>query len=400
MKANPIKIAVLSTEFHPASHTDVIVSRWLEPFLNDHLYGWSAPSSRIASFYVAQRKMTSDLTNAVTARYGIPSFDSISGALTLGGDELAVDAVMLIAEHGDYPENEFHQKLYPRKEFFDQMVEVFRRSGRVVPVFFDKHLSWNTEWIEEMTSTVRALQIPFFAGSSIPFSLPESLETIPPATPFEEVVSVYCNAVESYLFHSAEFVESVVERRNSQDPGIAEIKAWEGEAVWQAVYRGEFSWELLEAACASSSAEHLAAIRTHRAARGQPVYAFQVQYRDGLKVTHFMQKDVVRKWCLGARIAGQDHLLSGTVLSSGADHYYPHFARLCRQIEDFFLTGRSPVPISRIWTTSMITAWAMQALAQPGVPLSVSESHPPVGARSGVPVRLSGLTGDRTRTQP
>jgi len=73
--------------------------------------------------------------------------------------------------------------------------------------------------------------------------------------------------------------------------------------------------------------------------------------RDGLKATHFMQKDVVRKWCLGARITGQDRLLSGTVLSSGADHYYPHFARLCRQIDDFFLTGRSPVPLSRICTT-------------------------------------------------
>jgi len=373
MKTDPLKIAVLSTEFHPASHTDVIVSRWLEPFLNDHLYGWSAPSSRIASFYVAQRKMTSDLTNAVTARYGIPSFDSISGALTLGGDDLAVDAVILIAEHGDYPENEFHQKLYPRKEFFDEMVAVFRRSGRVVPVFFDKHLSWNTEWIQEMASTIRALRIPFFAGSSIPFSLPESLKNIQPSTPFEEVVAVYYNDLESYLFHSAELVESVVEHRDSQEPGIAEITAWEGEAAWRAMDSGEFSWDLLEEACASSSAEHLKAIRDHRAARGEPVYAFQVRYRDGLKVTHFMQKDVVRKMCLAARITGQDRLLSGTGLSSGADHYYPHFARLCRQIEDFFLTGHSPVPLSRIQTTSMVTALAMQALAQPGIPLPVPD---------------------------
>jgi len=376
MKSHPLKIAVLSTEFHPASHTDVIVSRWLEPFLNDHLYGWSRPSSLIASFYVAQRKMTSDLTNAVIARYGIPCFDSISEALTLGGDDLAVDAVMLIAEHGDYPENEFHQKLYPRKEFFDQMVEVFRRSGRVVPVFFDKHLSWNTDWIQEMISTVLALEIPFFAGSSLPFSLPESLETIPPATPFEEVVAVYYNDLEAYLFHSAELVESVVEHRDSREPSIAEITAWENEAVWEAMDRGEFSWDLLEAACASSSAEHREAIRVHRAARGEPVYAFRVRYQDGLKVTHFMQKDVVRKMCLAARITGQDRLLSGTGLSSGADHYYPHFARLCRQIEDFFLTGHAPVPLSRIQTTSMITALAMQALAQPGVPLPVPDFQP------------------------
>jgi len=373
MSDKPLKIAVLSTEFHPASHTDVIVSRWLEPFPCDPLYGWTKPASRIVSLYVAQRRMTADLTNAVMARHGIPCFASISEALTLGGGDLAVDAVLLIAEHGDYPENEFHQKLYPRKEFFDEMVGVFRRSGRVVPVFFDKHLSWNPEWIEEMTTTIREMRIPFFGGSSIPFSLPESLTDIPPSTPFEEVVAVYFNALEAYLFHSAEFVESVVEKRNSPDPGIAEITAWEGEAVWRAVDRGEFSWELVEAACASSSPEHRDAIRAHRAARGQPVYAFKVVYRDGLKVTHFMQKDVVRKWCLGARVAGQDAIRSGTVLSSGSDHYFPHFARLCRKIEDFFQTGCSPAPLARTHATSMTTALAMLALAQSGVALATPD---------------------------
>jgi len=372
MNPKPLKIAVLSTIFHPASHTDVIVSRWLEPFPNDWLYGWTQPSSRIVSMYVAQRTMTTDLMNAATVRHGIPCFPSISEALTLGGEDLAVDAVFLIAEHGEYPENEFRQKLYPRKEFFDEMVEVFRRSGRVVPVFFDKHLSWNPEWIEEMTATIREMKIPFFAGSSLPFSLPPSLENVSPSTPFEEVVAVYFNSLEAYLFHSAEVVGCVVENRDSDALGLAEITAWEGESVWQAVDRGEFSWELVEAACASSSSDELAAIRAHRAARGQPVYAFKVLYRDGLKVTHFMQKDVVRKWCLGAKISGQDDFLSGTVLSSGVDHYFPHFARLARKIEDFLQTNRSPAPLSRIHASSMTTAMAMRALAQPGVPLPIS----------------------------
>ena len=56
---------------------------------------------------------------------------------------LAVDGVLLIAEHGDDPANEKGQKLYPRYELFEQILSVFRNSGRTVPVFNNKHLSWN-----------------------------------------------------------------------------------------------------------------------------------------------------------------------------------------------------------------------------------------------------------------
>src|SRR5271157_4953245 len=38
------------------------------------------------------------------------------------------------------------QTQYPRYEFFQQIVEVFRRSGRCAPVFNDKHLSWRWDW--------------------------------------------------------------------------------------------------------------------------------------------------------------------------------------------------------------------------------------------------------------
>ena len=64
-------------------------------------------------------------------------------ALTLGGDKLAVDGVILIGEHGDYPVNDKAQTLYPRFEMFLKITDVFRQSGRSVPVFNDKHLSYS-----------------------------------------------------------------------------------------------------------------------------------------------------------------------------------------------------------------------------------------------------------------
>ena len=74
-------------------------------------------------------------------RYGLKLYPSIEEALTLGTSKLAVDGVVIIAEHGKYPRNKKGQTLYPRYEWFKECVKVFEKSGRGVPVFNDKHLS-------------------------------------------------------------------------------------------------------------------------------------------------------------------------------------------------------------------------------------------------------------------
>lgn len=372
------RIAVLCTECRPLSHADVIVSRWLEPFPADHLYGWVKPAGQIVSIYAEQRHSQRDLLPAMIARHGIQCFDSIEKALTLGGDDLAVDGILLIAEHGDYPLNEFGQKLYPRKEFFDGVMGAFDKFGKSTPVFFDKHLSWNPDWIRTMSDRVANSRIPFFAGSSLPFSLPSSLSSIPRGSKFEEVVAVYFNGVESYLFHSAELVESVIENRLSARDGISEVVAWKDEEVWSAVDRGEFSWDLVEAACSSVSEEALLAIQRLRQRRGGgPVYAFRLRYHDGFNVTHFMQTDVVRQWCLAARLADGERIVSGSPDLGGAGHYFPHFARLCVEIDEFFVSGQSPVLGDRIYRTSMTTALCLRALQAPGRRLSTPELDSP-----------------------
>ena len=84
-------------------------------------------------------------------------YPTIAEALTLGGSKLAVDGVVLVGEHGNYPRNEKGQTKYPRYEFFEQIVKVFRDSGTSVPVFNDKHLSWNWEWARQMYDTSREM---------------------------------------------------------------------------------------------------------------------------------------------------------------------------------------------------------------------------------------------------
>ncbi len=87
--------------------------------------------------YVDQ-KPEGDLSGARAKEFGFEVYPTIAEALRCGGKQLAVDAVLIIGEHGDYPRNEKGQILYPRYEFFQQCVKVFEADGRAVPVYNDK----------------------------------------------------------------------------------------------------------------------------------------------------------------------------------------------------------------------------------------------------------------------
>ncbi|MEI6337008.1 MAG: hypothetical protein WCQ57_00310 [Verrucomicrobiota bacterium] len=367
------RIAVIATDYGPRSHADVIVSRWLEPLPTDHHYGWGDAKTKIASLFIEQRLEGRDLSAEKSRRLGIPIFTSIEEALTLGGDELAVDAVLLIAEHGNYPDNEFQQRLYPRKDFFDRVVAILRKSGRTIPIFFDKHLSWNPTWIREMFLTIKQENIPFFGGSSLPYSPLHPGLALSPLPEIEEIVAVYYDSLEAYLFHSIEYIQAIIEQRVGGETGINEIVAWKDGAVWAALDRGEFSRELLMAAGQTVSEAEGRALEQFVTSRGEPVYAFQLRYRDGLKVTHLMQRDAVRKWFFAMRLKSPEQTVGAYVLTPGEKDFFPHFARLNRMIEDFFLGGSPPTEPERLYFTSMATALSMRALAKEGSPLSTPE---------------------------
>src|SRR6185503_16307236 len=126
-----------------------------------------APHCEVVSLSVEQLPAT-DIGRGMAARYQIPLFRSPRQALTLGGDRLAVDGVLLVGEHGDYPFNEKGQQLYPRRRLFEEVVSVFRRSGRAVPVYNDKHFSYSWDAASWMYRQSRGLRFPMMAGSSVP----------------------------------------------------------------------------------------------------------------------------------------------------------------------------------------------------------------------------------------
>ena len=122
----------------------------------------------LVSLYVEQVG-DNDLSQDRAERFqNLKIYPTVADALTLGGDSLAVDGVLLIGEHGDYPTNEKGQRLYPRYELYQKIIDVYKASGKTASIFNDKHLSWDWDWCQEMYDQSQQLGFAFMAGSSLP----------------------------------------------------------------------------------------------------------------------------------------------------------------------------------------------------------------------------------------
>src|SRR5262249_47291557 len=112
------KIAVVTTAYHYLSHAYHVCGRFLNGYLRDGKMHY--PDFAIAGMHVVQTPKN-DLSGELSRKFSFPRYPDIPSCLTLGGNDLAVDGVLLIGEHGDYPYNAKGQKLYPRYEMFQEI---------------------------------------------------------------------------------------------------------------------------------------------------------------------------------------------------------------------------------------------------------------------------------------
>jgi hypothetical protein len=242
------KIAALSTTYHVRSHSDNFITRFLEGYWINETY--HEPPCDIASLYVDQIH-PGDISRRLSMAFGFDIYPTIADALTLGTGRLAVDGVLLIAEHGNYPDNEKMQKLYPRYEFMQQVVDVFRASGRSVPVFNDKHLSYDWDKSKWMYDQSRELGFPFMAGSSVSVTFRRPEFDFPLDTELEDALAVGGGwTADGGVFHVLETLQCFVERRKGGETGVRSVLHLEGDAVWKAADEGLWSRRLLDAALA------------------------------------------------------------------------------------------------------------------------------------------------------
>jgi hypothetical protein len=370
------KIAALVTEYWKHSHAQHIVDRFLFG------YGWGSchhkPAMDLVALYT-DHVPESDLSRGRAELCPwMKIYPTIAEALTLGGEQLAVDGVLIIGEHGVYPINAKGQTLYPRYEFFKQVEAVFRDSGRSVPVFNDKHLSWNFDWAQEMVAISKELGFAFMAGSSLPVTTRTPPLEMPLGTQIEETLALGMGGVDSYDIHAIETMQCLVERRRGGETGVAAIHALKDDAVWEALRAG--SWEaggwdpkLFEACmCRSHS---LGLIRddefNHRLptldeipeiVTGTPV-AYRIEYNDGLKATMLLLNGLVKDMSCACRVPGRTDPIS-TLMYLHPQELCNFFSPLVHHAEQMFLTGEVPYPIERNLLTTGMVASGVESLYQ------------------------------------
>ena len=339
------KIAAVITSYFPRSHADVIVTKFLKGFPSDEEL--LPPEVDIVSIYLDQTHFREDIGVAMAEEHNVPMYGSINQALTLGGKELAVDGVLLIGEHGDYPWNEKEQHLYPRKYFFEQICGVFASSGRSVPVFSDKHLSYNWHDAKWMYDRAKELNVPFMAGSSVPLAWRKPWIEYDLDTEIETAMSVSYGGLDSYGFHALESLQCMVERRPGGESGIAAVQCLEGEDVWAS---DAWDRDLYDAAVAHVEAKENGNVR--ELCKNPALYL--VEHRDGLKTATLMLTGYVKGWGYSARRNGE---IEGMRIKL-SDNPHPHFSYLSLNIQQMFLTGKPQYPVER---TLLITG-ALEAI--------------------------------------
>lgn len=344
----PKQIAAIITGFRHRSHAHGIAGRWLEGF---DLDGQSErPASRLVSCYIEQMPKN-DIGRAMCEKHGTSIYPTIREALCRGGDKLAVDGVLIIGEHGTYPFDEQGRHLYPRRRFFEETVAVFRQSGRVVPVFSDKHLAYNwpdAKWIYDQAVE---LKMPFMAGSCVPGAWRAPAVEIEIGTEIEEAVAVAYGGTESYGFHALEMLQCLVERRRGGETGVKGVQTLEGDAVWKAAGK-RWSRSLLDAALATGTRNKPGPPEQNCK---QPL-AFLIEYTSGLRAAVLMLSGHVQENLIAVRTVGTTKPIA---IHFRLQNGFPssHFAMLVQGVDRMFHTGKPSWPVERtLLTTGILDA--------------------------------------------
>ncbi len=354
------RVAVISTIYAYLKHTQHFIDR----LFVGYPYGgeWIRPDVKVVSLYVDQRP-EGDQALDRAREFGFEIFPTIAEALRCGGNELGVDGVLIIGEHGEYPSNELGQKLYPRFEFFKQCVEVFEADGRSVPIYNDKHLSYNFEKADEMVADGHRIGFPILSGSSLPVTwrLPD-LE-LPLGCEIEDVVMVGVGGSDAMDYHTLEAMQCMVERRSGRrgeeragEQGVAAVELVEGDAVWDALGAGRISRRLFEAALSRADSPQGLTIEDGRTqdllGSGELMRlcekprAYFIKYRDGLRATMMMLNGAIRDYCFAAQVRGESEPVSTQFFLPPTPNV-TYSACLVQKIVEMLETGSSPIPAER-----------------------------------------------------
>jgi hypothetical protein len=345
----PKRLAIVTTIYRYLSHGQHMGDRFLVGY--PHQGAWHKPNVQVVSLYVDQ-KPEGDLSETRAKEFGFKVYPTIAEALRCGGDKLAVDAVLIIGEHGNYPRNDKGQVLYPRYEFFEQCTKVFEQDGRAVPVYNDKHLSYSFEKAKAMVDSSRRLRFPMLGGSSIPVTWRLPAIDLPLGCDIESAVMVGVGGSDAMDFHALEGLQCMVERRRGGESGVKAVQLLQGDAVWSA----DYPKDLLSSALSRSDTPLGLTVtdgRTQDLVKSGELQklvknpaAYLIEYRDGLKATMLMLDGALKDFNFAARLKGSPQVWSTQFLLTPEPNV-TYSACLMHKAAQMFETGVAAYPIER-----------------------------------------------------
>jgi hypothetical protein len=351
-----LPVAAVVSVYTPNSHADVIVGKILEGYQQD---GGVGPDLKIVSLYTDQVPQR-DLSRVKAEKHGFRISPTIRDALTLASDQVQVAGVLCIGEHGDYPKtDDTDQRMYPRRQFFDEVIKVFKDCQKVVPLFNDKHLGYQWEDAREMVETAREMKIPFLAGSSLPVAWRMPPVELPRGCEIESAVTIGYGGFEDYGFHALEAHQCLLERRRGGETGIAAIRTVRGDLIRMAELAGDWSSDLFAAArrCQPGTPDD-----SWTWTPGMNSAAYLLEHNDGLRSAVIMANGLTQHFSSAIRIKGQtEPVATWFRLQEGPP--YGHFAFLVRAIEETIHSGQAAYPVERTLLTTGILDRVMHSLA-------------------------------------
>jgi hypothetical protein len=242
------------------------------------------------------------------------------------------------------------QELYPKKRFFDEMVAVFEQSGRVAPVYCDKHLSHRWNEARGMVETARRMGFGLMAGSSVPLAQRVPPLELSPERIFRTAVAIHGGPMERYGFHGLEILQSMVESRRGGETGIRSVQMFAGAAFWQANAFGVWNPTLVRAALEAEFGETpvppLREVAEPTPPDEEGPLGILVNYRDGLSAAVLNLGSSGTRWNFACwPITERDPV--ATRFHGGPWNNRNLFKALAHAIQHHFRTGASPYPVER-----------------------------------------------------
>jgi hypothetical protein len=351
------RVAAIHTVYHLRSHSYHITGRFIHGYPIGGVH--HQPGFKVARMYNDQCP-DNDLSRELAPKHGFELSKTVADALG-GAGGLDVDAVLLIGEHGNYPNNEIGQQLYPRHRLFMEIVDYYKKCGKTAPVFNDKHLSYDHRLAREMVEASRRLKFGFMAGSSLPVTWRKPELEPPIGTPIVEGLVCSYAPGERYGFHALETLQVMMERRSATEKGVKAVTALRGPDVWKAGDQGLWSKDLLEAALRRSPSRNTG-LPTENVA--EPI-AYVVEYKDGARGAVLQLAEHVADFTFAGRVQGQRDPIS-TLFDLPPPPGARYFSALTYNIEKLFETGTPPYPVERTLLTTTMLDFLMRSLAAGG----------------------------------